>query len=239
MNTVKIDKKNTKMIAHRGVSGLERENTCAAFVAAGNRSYYGIETDMHLTADGKFAIIHDGTPSRVAGVDINIEGESFDKIADIRLYDRDYNTTRRDLLIPELDEYIRICKRYEKVAVLELKSAPNTELFTEMIELIRSYDYIENTVFISFISESILEVRRQLPEARIQFLTGGWDAGLLGWLEENRFGLDIEHRSVNKELVDLIHSKGLEINCWTVDSKERAEALAEMGVDYITSNILE
>jgi len=156
MNTVKIDKKNTKMIAHRGVSGLERENTCAAFVAAGNRSYYGIETDMHLTADGKFAIIHDGTPSRVAGVDINIEGESFDKIADIRLYDRDYNTTRRDLLIPELDEYIRICKRYEKVAVLELKSAPNTELFTEMIELIRSYDYIDNTVFISFISESIL-----------------------------------------------------------------------------------
>ena len=33
------------MIAHRGVSGLELENTCAAFVAAGNRSYFGIETD--------------------------------------------------------------------------------------------------------------------------------------------------------------------------------------------------
>ena len=35
MNTVKIDKKNCRMIAHRGVSGQEKENNCAAFVAAG------------------------------------------------------------------------------------------------------------------------------------------------------------------------------------------------------------
>ena len=52
MNTIKFDKKNVKVIAHRGVSGLERENTCASFVAAGNRSYYGIETDIHKTMDG-------------------------------------------------------------------------------------------------------------------------------------------------------------------------------------------
>ena len=40
MDTIKIDKNNVKLIAHRGVSGIERENTAAAFVAAGNRSYY-------------------------------------------------------------------------------------------------------------------------------------------------------------------------------------------------------
>ena len=42
------------MVAHRGVSKLERENTMPAFVAAGNRSYYGIETDIHITRDGRF-----------------------------------------------------------------------------------------------------------------------------------------------------------------------------------------
>ena len=36
MDTIKIlDHKNTVIVAHRGLSGLERENTCAAFVAAG------------------------------------------------------------------------------------------------------------------------------------------------------------------------------------------------------------
>ena len=35
MDTIKIEKKNTLMVAHRGVSGLEKENTLAAFIAAG------------------------------------------------------------------------------------------------------------------------------------------------------------------------------------------------------------
>ena len=50
MNTIKLNTTgtNVKMIAHRGLSGLEAENTCAAFVAAGNREkYFGIECDIH------------------------------------------------------------------------------------------------------------------------------------------------------------------------------------------------
>ena len=35
MDTVKIDSENTKLIAHRGLCGLELENTNASFVAAG------------------------------------------------------------------------------------------------------------------------------------------------------------------------------------------------------------
>ena len=54
MDTIKIESKGVKIIAHRGLSGIERENTCSAFVAAANRSYFGIETDIHTTRDGKF-----------------------------------------------------------------------------------------------------------------------------------------------------------------------------------------
>ena len=57
MDTIKFNKKNVKIIAHRGLSGIECENTNAAFVAAGNRSYFGIETDVHITADGKFVLV--------------------------------------------------------------------------------------------------------------------------------------------------------------------------------------
>ena len=77
MDTIKIHKGNVKLIAHRGVSGLELENTCAAFVAAGNRSYFGIETDVHVTADGKFIIIHDSNTQRVATEAMVVEESSF------------------------------------------------------------------------------------------------------------------------------------------------------------------
>ena len=60
MNTIKFEKGNTLVVAHRGLSGIEPENTNAAFIAAGNRSYYGIETDIYKTADGKFVVNHDG-----------------------------------------------------------------------------------------------------------------------------------------------------------------------------------
>ena len=56
MDSIKLDTRTAKMIAHRGLSGIEKENTNAAFIAAGNRSYFGIETDVHKTVDGKFVI---------------------------------------------------------------------------------------------------------------------------------------------------------------------------------------
>ena len=61
MNTIKINMQNKKIVAHRGASRLEKENTLAAFIAAGNRSYYGIECDIHRTADGRYVVIHDET----------------------------------------------------------------------------------------------------------------------------------------------------------------------------------
>ena len=81
MNTIKFRHPNKPlMVAHRGVSGLETENTCAAFVAAGNRSYYGIETDVHKTADGKYVVFHDDTTGRLAAENVTIEETDYDTL---------------------------------------------------------------------------------------------------------------------------------------------------------------
>ena len=239
MNTIKFDKKNVKMVAHRGVSGLECENTCAAFVAAGNRSYFGIETDTHPTADGQFIVIHDRSAERVSGVAVNVEEVNFSELADIRLYDMQEGLTRSDLAIPKLEEYIRICKRYEKVAVLELKHAMTAETCAGIVKTIESLDYLEKTIFIAFDAQNCIEIRKLLPNATIQFLTKLWDDSILDMLLEYHFDLDIYYKSVTQELIDTLHANGLEINCWTVNEPECGETLAAMGVDYITTNILE
>ena len=53
---VVTDKKDTKFIAHRGLSSIWRENSLSAFKAAGKEEYWGIETDVHPTSDGKYVI---------------------------------------------------------------------------------------------------------------------------------------------------------------------------------------
>lgn len=71
MDTIKVEGASAKFIAHRGLSGIETENTVAAFLAAANRSYYGIETDVHLTKDGKFILIHDDRTKRLCDMGVD------------------------------------------------------------------------------------------------------------------------------------------------------------------------
>lgn len=93
------------------MSGLEMENTASAFVAAGQRSYFGIETDVHRTADGQFIIIHDDNTKRVAGDEMIVEQTSFRTLRSLRLLDTDGQQGRGDLILPSLREYISICKK--------------------------------------------------------------------------------------------------------------------------------
>jgi len=239
MDTVKLYGKKSKIIAHRGVSGLECENTNAAFVAAGNRSYFGIETDVHVTRDGKYIIIHDDNTKRVSRVDLNVEKSRYKRLKKLRLYDKIDNRQRSDLVLPDLTDYIRICKKYEKTAVLELKNPMSEKDILGIIGEVSGEAYLEHTIFISFDWENMVKVKKNLPEQKVQFLTSKYDDGLIDKLKEYKMDLDIEYHAVTKELVEKLHENGIEINCWTCDKKEDAEKLIEYGVDYITSNILE
>lgn len=239
MNTIKFKKKDTQVIAHRGLSGIETENTNAAFVAAGNRSYYGIETDIHRTVDGRFVVNHDDNLIRVAGVDIDIESSNLSTLLDIVLFDKDGSKDRVDLRPCTLENYISICKKYGKHCVLELKSHFTDEETARFIDVIKNYEYLENTIFISFSYENLVKVRSILPEQSVQFLFVEFSKEIIDRLISDKIDVDVYYKALNKEIIDILHDAGLKVNCWTVDEKEIAEQLAEWGFDYITSNILE
>lgn len=237
-NTVKVDIKNAKMVAHRGVSGLERENTNAAFVAAGQRSYYGVETDIHKTADGKFVTIHDGELNRVAGVEMKINDSTLEQIRSVNLLDLD-GRKRSDLVVPTLDEYIRLCRHYSKICVLELKDNFDVDDMTAIVDIIEKEEYLENVIFISFVWDNLVNLRKIRPEQSAQFLIGEITDELISKLVENKFDIDAYFSCLTEENVKKMHDAGITINCWTVDNPEDAMRLDSWGVDQITSNILE
>ena len=239
MNTIKFDKKNTLVVAHRGLSGIERENTNAAFVAAANRSYYGIETDFRRTADGKFIISHDQSLKRVSGEDINVEAVSLAVAQSVVHFDKDDTKNRADLRAPSLENYISICKKYEKQCVLELKSTFTEEETAAYIELIRGIGYLEKVTFISFIYENLEKIRAYYPEADVQFLFSELTDEIAEKVKRDRFDVDAYFKTLTKEAIDDFHKAGLKVNCWTVGTAEDGEKMAAWGVDFITSNILE
>jgi len=236
-DTVKITNKcNTLMIAHRGLSGIETENTAAAFIAAGNRSYYGVETDIYRTSDGYYICNHDGNSNRIANTNLNMEGSTLEALTSIRMNSREGKECGYlRLCTPE--EYRDICERYGKVCVPELKSNFTIE---EIREIINIFDgYLDSTCFISFNMNNLKLVKEVCPEQRCQFLTDHYSDELANELAVNKMGLDIYYGSINEENVKYLHNLGVEVNTWTVDKAEDAEKLIAFGVDMITTNILE
>ena len=151
MDTIKIENKAVKMVAHRGLSGIEKENTCSAFVAACNRAtYFAVETDVHRTVDGQFVIFHDDNTARVGLDHLVIEESTFETLRKLQLVDIDGKRGRIDLTIPTLMEYIEICKKYGKHCVLELKNEFKASDVYKIVSMIEKAGYLDHVIFISF-----------------------------------------------------------------------------------------
>jgi len=239
MNTIKINSGNTLMVAHRGLSGIEKENTCAAFIAAGNRSYYGMETDIHPTLDGRIVCIHDANTARVAMDELDVEKCTFDLVRSVVLCDKDGAKTSAHLRIPTLEEYVRLCKKYEKVGVCEIKGVFSRENLIKVVDIINAEDYLSGIVFIAVDIENLIILRELLPEQPMQFLTGQFTDELIPTLKQHDLDLDIHWKALTAENIAACHANGIKVNCWTVDDPAKAEELVSWGIDYITSNILE
>lgn len=239
--TLRLKSDKVLMVAHRGLSGIELENTASAFVAAGNRSYYGIETDVHRTGDGKFVVIHDDTTKRVGIDNLVVEETTYETLRALHLADKDGVRGRSDLRIPSLLEYTQICKKYGKVSVLELKNHFEPADVDKIIEIIKGEGWLENTIFISFDLDNLIYLRSVLPEQPAQYLIGTFTDELLDTLIKYNLDLDIYYKTVTltPERIKAVHDAGHKVNVWTVDSLEDAQRMVEYGVDFITSNIIE
>ncbi len=239
MNTIKIRHPHTKMIAHRGLSKLEKENSAAAFVAAGNRSYFGTECDIHITKDRVFVVCHDETLKRVSSSDLFIKESTIETLNQVCLYEVRSEQPKNYLRIPSLEDYLQISIKYEKHCVIELKPEFTIEDIQQLFTLVKSYDYLDNVTFISFRYANLVLLRNQDSQLKLQYLVGQITDETLDKCLQINASIDVNYQKLTEEQVHLFHSHNLEVNVWTVDDPKIARKLIRWGVDYLTTNILE
>lgn len=236
--TVKFDNGSCLLIAHRGLSGLEIENSAAAFTAAGERSYYGIEADVKRTLDGRYVICHDDDLFKLSGRRVSVESSTLEELQGVPLFNKfgDFFTETR---LITLEDYIEICKKYNKTAFLEFKSDFDKEEVEEIVGIITDMDYLEGVTFISFDYDQLMLVRELLPEQSVQLLTTKLSEELINTLINDGVHLSVEHKLIDATVIDAFHNAGLKVNGWTVNNISDAERLVALGVDFITTDILE
>ena len=229
---------DVKMIAHRGLSGLALENSLKAFALAGQADYYGIEADVHVTKDGKFIITHDDTTERITGTALTVEETTFDELRSMRFKDV-YGSGEELYYFPTLEEYIAICKQFDKQAILEIKNLMPEQTAQAVAKAVEATGWLERTTFISFAADNLLSIRKLYPNVQAQYLVQYVDSEDIDFMIKNRLDGSFAWISITPSRVRRMHKAGLNVGCWTVDGRLMAWWMKACGVDFITSNILE
>jgi glycerophosphoryl diester phosphodiesterase len=229
-------------VAHRGAAGYAPENTIAAFDKGLEMKADYIEIDVQRSKDGELVVIHDTTVDRTTDGTGKVGELTIEELRSL-----DAGSFKGEQFagekIPTFDE---ILDRYHgKIGILIELKAP--ELYPGIEEAVaqelkeRNLDKPQNDKIIiqSFNFESMKKMDALLPKVPIGVLTSSslhtTEAALLEFakyadLFNPSYGL------VSKELVDKVHSLGMEIQSWTVRSPKAAQFLIDMKVDGIITD---
>ncbi len=230
---------SVKMIAHRGYSAYERENTAAAFIAAGNRSYFGIECDIRITKDNVFVVCHDADTARVSPAKHVINDSTYKELSVINLYDIHTQDTPPHLKIPTLKEYLAIARKYRKHSFFEIKPELTNREIEQFLTEITAFGLVDAITIISFNYSNLLRLRRLSPELRLQYLMGELPETAIELCKNINAGADVHYKNLTARDIARFHKHDIEVNVWTVDDAAVAKKFVRWKVDYITTNILE
>jgi len=210
------------VIAHRGASGYEYENSRAAFRRAVMLDADGVELDIHATRDGVIVVHHDP------------ELPMLGPIAQLSLAEARQVSLRNGETLPMLSEILELVgdrdvwvevkslpERYDSALLATLDDGPSPARYA-----VHSFDHR--------IVHRLGEARPSLPRG-ILLSAYLWDAVAVMRSVGART-LWQEWQQVDEELVSQVHQAGGSVIAWTVNEIGDLDRMVRLGVDGLCGN---
>jgi glycerophosphoryl diester phosphodiesterase len=214
----------TTIIAHRGASKAERENTIAAFATAVRLGADGVELDVRRTTDDTLVVHHDP------------------RLPDGRVV-RATRSTDLPEHVPTLADALDACAGL--FVNIEIKNDPSEPDFDPSDRVAHSVAEMLvrrggglRWLISSFRFETVDLVRAVLPSVRTAFLCDTLDLAVVE--RTVRAGHAAVHpwvETLDEAMVRAAHGAGLAVNAWTCDDETRIRELIAWGVDGICTNV--
>jgi glycerophosphoryl diester phosphodiesterase len=231
----------TLIVAHRGASGMAPENTMEAFKLGVEAGADAIELDVHFTADGQLAVIHDEALDRTTDLTGSVASLTMDEIREAdagarfaRPDDSGLPFAGRDLRVPALPEVLEWLPDTTGL-VIEVKARAAADAVVLAIEghPARADGRIS---VISFDEVAIDRVRELDPALRTGYLvapgqaieeafawaSGRGHTGVHAW--EGDLGADPLPLLAQARILDL------EVGCYVVNDPGRMRFLSDTGL---------
>lgn len=226
-------KSTPQYVAHRGSSQNHLGNTEAAFLAATELPFYGIETDIRKTKDGVFVCKHDETVKYADGDEKSVSESSY---ADLIAKPLKNEKSDETAFLCTFERYLEICKNGGKVAVIELKEDFSEE---DVLAILAAVDAVYDKSAVSVISfyfDALLRVRAADASLGLQYLSETKNDPLFERCLEEKISIDVRQSILTKKTVKTFHKAGLTVNAWTVNKAFDRNIVRIKGVDYITTD---
>ena len=212
------------VIAHRGFSGRHPENTLRAFRAAQELGVDMVECDVHASADGALAVIHDATLDRTTNGTGPVAAH-----------------TMRELQALDAGEGERIPTLQELLAAVDCPVVVEVKAQAALGPLLSLYAQdprLKDRLWpISFAHPLILALTQ-----RIEGLTAGvLYAGMpvQPWTLAEAAGAKILLPALETATLEEVlqaHVHGLYYSVWTADTPQELARAQEIGVDGVATN---
>ncbi|WP_371673148.1 glycerophosphodiester phosphodiesterase family protein [Streptomyces sp. NBC_00289] len=214
---------NFLTIGHRGVMGLEPENTLRSFVAAQQAGLDVIELDLHLSKDGALVVMHDADVDRTTDGTGPIAEKT---LAELRSLDAGHGER-----VPVFEEVLDSVRSPLQAEIKDVAAA------RALAEVMHRRDLVSRVEVSSFHDEAIAEIARLVPGVR---------TALIG----SRFGPDIVDRAVEAgsaticlnirrltlEVVEHARKADLKIIGWVVNTQEHLRLVRALELDGATTD---
>ena len=229
------------LYAHRGFSGLYPENSPLAFrKAVEETDADGIESDVHISKDGKLVIFHDATVERTSNGTGYIKDYTYEELLQL-----DIGSWKSPEFAGEhiwtLGQLLDFCLETHMLLNLELK---NYEVFYEgleqrVIDEIVSRKMEKQVCVSSFNHISMQEFKLLNPDIETGLLYDKPYLDMDAYIA--RSNADNMHprymlMQYQPELMKLYHDHGMKVNVWTVDEPKDIRDMVRRGADAIISN---
>ena len=222
-------KSKFKIIAHRGASGYEFENSMSAFKKAIELADV-IETDVRKTKDNVLILSHDDNLQNLTNSNKIISESTFKELEFVKLNNGE--------LIPTVEDLLSIHKG-EIIFNLEIK-VENVEKL--LVQLVKKYDLLNHVVFSSFSLDVLMNIKKIEPRAQLQFVT---IFPHIVFPERNQLkklaelgihALNPLYSLITEDLIKQAREVGLELYPWTINDMDTILKMIELGIDGVMTD---
>jgi glycerophosphoryl diester phosphodiesterase len=211
-------------VGHRGVMGVEPENTLRSFRRAEQAGLDQVELDLHLSKDGALVVMHD------AEVDRTTDGSGLIRdltLAEIRTLDAGLGER-----VPVFEEVLDAVDRPIQAEIKDTAAA------RALADTLRERGATERVSVLSFHDDALAEIHSLLPDVPTVLVAGMLGPDIVPRAQAVGARLvSLDLTQLNLDVVRRCQAAGIAVMAWTVNTAQDWALARALRLDGVATDL--